>query len=128
MHRRWGGTMARIYINRLSAREREQLVGRRFSVDELKMLHASLLRGQRARMRRLRVLMVVLPLGCLALGSMAASLAGWTAAVLVATAAILVMVTLLLLLTWYLAVGLYARQFNDPVDEGYPELLGRLHL
>lgn len=119
--------MARIYINRLSSREREQLVGRRFSIDELEMLHASLLRGQRARMKRLRVLMVALPLGCLALGSMTASLAGWTAAVLVATAAILVMVTLLLL-TWYLAVGLYSRQFNDAVDEGYPELLGRLHL
>ena len=120
--------MAHIHINRLSAREREQLVGRRFSVDELEMLHASLLRGQRARMRRLRVLRVALPLGCLVLGSMTASLAGWTAAVLVATAAILVMVTLLLLLAWYLAVGLYARQFNDAVDEGYPELLGRLHL
>lgn len=57
--------MAHIHINRLNAREREQLVGRRFSVDELEMLHASLLRGQRARMMRLRVLMVALPLGCL---------------------------------------------------------------
>lgn len=117
-----------IYINRLSARERAQLIERRFTHEELAELHAALLRGQRARRRNLRILSVAVPLGCLVLTGLMIARAGLTPAVLIAGVAVLLMVALALAAAWFAAIGLYARQFNDAIDEGYPELLGRLHL
>lgn len=117
-----------IYINRLSARERAQLIERRFTHEELAELHAALLRGQRARRRNLRILSVAVPLGCLVLTGLMVARAGLTPAVLIAGVAVLLMVALALAAAWFAAIGLYARQFNDAIDEGYPELLGRLHL
>ena len=42
--------------------------------------------------------------------------------------ALAILVAIVLTLTWVLAIGLYAHQFNDADDEGYPELFGRYHL
>lgn len=120
--------MAQLHINSLSAHERAKLVERRFSVDELAVLHAALARAHRARRRAFRRVTVFVAVLVAALLIMTGSLTGPTPALAFSAVALTILVAIVLTLTWVLAIGLYAHQFNDAVDEGYPELLGRYHL
>lgn len=85
-------------------------------------------RTQRLRKRRLRILAVALPALCLVMVALTVSMAGWTPAVAFSGIVVLALCAALLGAAWFASVGLYARQFNDAIDEGHPELAGRLHL
>lgn len=120
--------MPGFHINSLSARERRQLTERAFSLDELAELHAALARGQAARKRAFRLVSVFVIAVTLVLFGMTAQLTGPTPALAFTGGMLAVLVVGLLVVLWVLTIALYARQFNDAVDEGYPELLGRYHL
>lgn len=120
--------MAGIPISRLGAADRRRLVERRLSVGELEELHAALLRGQRARAGRLRAAaLLYIAIGAVLL-AMTCSLAGPTPAVGFAAIAVVVMGAVCFAVVWAAAIGVFAHDFNRAVDEGYPELMGRLHL
>lgn len=120
--------MGIIHVNRLSRQERCQLEERRFSLDELTALHAALERGQRKRIRAFRLVACsVLAISAVLL-IMTGCLTGMTPAFAFSAIAVLVLDIVCLLLVWVLGIHLFAQQFNDAVDRGYPELVGRLHL
>ena len=120
--------MAGIPISRLGAADRRRLVERRLSVDELEELHAALLRGQRARARRLRSAALLYIAIAVALLAMTCSKTGPTPAVGFAAVAVAAMGIVCFAVVWAAAIGVFAREFNRAIDEGYPELMGRLHL
>lgn len=120
--------MARLPINWLSKRERSQLEGRWYSVDELTALHAALERGQRRRIRAFLIAACLVFAISVVLVAMTGSLTGLTPAFVFAAAAVLVLDVLCLVAVWVLGIALYAWQFNRAIDRGYPELAGRLHL
>lgn len=120
--------MARIHINRLSRRERDRLEGRWFSLDELTALHAALVQGQRRRIRAFRVASCLVFAVTAALIAMTGYLAGPTTAFFFSAAAVIVLDIVCLAVVWVLGIALFAWQFNGAVDQGYPELAGRLHL
>lgn len=118
----------RIHINRLGAADRARLVEHRLTVEELTELHGMLLRGQQARQRVLRRVAAFSLILDIALLLMTVFVAGPTPAVLFAGVVVTVIVLLCLACTWAVAIGVFAHQYNQAVEEGYPELLGRLRL
>ena len=115
-------------VNRLSAREREALLSRRYSEAELAELHAMLARGQRLRKRNFALAAGLYMIIAVVLWSMTVSIGGLTPAIFYAGAVLIGGGAVVLAVVWQLAIGIYARQFNDVVDEAYPELFGRYHL
>lgn len=120
--------MAGIPINKLGSRERAALRERRFSEAELAELHAMLVRGQRLRKRNFALAAGLYMVIAIVLWAMTVAVGGLTSAILFAGAVLVGVGAVALAVVWQLAIGIYARQFNDAVDEGYPELFGRYHL
>ena len=120
--------MAAIHVNRLSERERRALVERRFSEPELVELHGMLARGQQLRRRNFLLAACLYAVIVVVLWGMTVAVGGLTPAILFAGIVLIAGGAVVLAAVWQLAIGLYARQFNDAVDEGYPELFGRYHL
>lgn len=118
----------RVYVNRLGDRERAALLSRSYTEAELVELHAMLVRGQRLRKRNFALAAGLYMVIALALWAMTVAVGGLTPAILFAGAVLLVGGAVVLVVVWQLAIGIYARQFNDVVDEAYPELFGRYHL
>lgn len=117
-----------VHVNRLGAREREALLSRRYNETELAELHAMLARGQRLRKRNFALAAGLYMIIAVVLWGMTVSVGGLTPAILFAGAVLVGVGAVVLAVVWQLAIGIYARQFNDAVDEGYPELFGRYHL
>lgn len=120
--------MAGIPINRLGSRERAALRERRFSEAELAELHAMLVRGQRLRKRNFALAAGLYMVIAIVLWAMTVAVGGLTSVILFAGLALLGIGAVVFAVVWQLAIGIYARQFNDAVDEAYPELFGRYHL
>lgn len=117
-----------VQVNRLGAREREALLSRRYSEVELAELHAMLARGQRLRKRNFMLAAGLYMIIAVVLWGMTVSVGGLTPAILFAGAALVGGGAVVLVVVWQLAIGMFARQFNDVVDEAYPEFFGRYHL
>ncbi len=118
----------RVHINRLGAADRERLAGRRLTVEELTELHGMLLRGQRTRRRALRRAAALALAIDIVLLLMTVVAAGPTPAVLFAGIVVTAIVLLCLACAWAAAIGVFACEYNRAVEEGYPELMGRLRL
>ena len=120
--------MGYIHINRLSAHERRQLEERRFSLDELTALHAALERMHRRRIRAFQIVACALLAISIVLIAMTGYLTGPSPALAFSIVAVCALDIVCLILVWVLGIRLFAQQFNDAIDRGYPELVGRLHL
>ena len=108
------------------SRERAALRERRFSEAELAELHAMLVRGQRLRKRNFALAAGLYMVIAIVLWAMTVAVGGLASAILFAGLALLGIGAVVFAVVWQLAIGIYARQFNDAVDEAYPELLAAL--